>query len=101
MPEIAAAREVVLEALAAAGDVCQVPAADGAFYVLLKVLAELDSMHLVERLVREHRVAVMPGSTFGVSDHCALRVSYGPLDRDTAREGIGRLVNGLRAILKG
>ena len=58
-------------------------------------------MHLVERLVREHRVAVMPGSTFGVTGHCALRVSYGPLDHDTACEGIARLVNGLRTILKG
>jgi aspartate/methionine/tyrosine aminotransferase len=101
LPAIGAARQAVLAALAAAGDVCQVPAADGAFYVLLKVASPMDSMQLVERLVREHRVAVMPGSTFGVTDHCALRVSYGPLDRDTAREGIGRLVGGLRAILKG
>jgi len=99
MPGIAAARQVVLAALADAGDVCQVPAAQGAFYVLLNVAAELDSMRVVERLVREHRVAVMPGSTFGVTDRCALRVSYGPLDPDTAREGAARLVNGLRAIL--
>ena len=98
---IAAAREVVLSVLDAAGDVCCVPAASGAFYVLLNVATSLDPMRLVERLVREHRVAVMPGSTFGVIDRCALRVSYGPLDRDTAREGIGRLVGGLRAILKG
>ena len=98
---IAATREIVLAGLRDAADVCSLPAASGAFYVLLKVAANMDSMHLVERLVREHRVAVMPGSTFGVTDHCALRVSYGPLDRDTAREGIGRLVCGLRAILKG
>lgn len=98
---LAAVRKVVLEELSAADDVCTMPAASGAFYVLLKVAAPLDSMRLVERLVREHRVAVMPGSTFGVTDHCALRVSYGPLDMGTAREGIGRLVGGLRAILKG
>lgn len=101
MAVIAAAREAVLDALGAAPDVCRVPAADGAFYVLIHVPTRLDSMRLVERLVREHRVAVMPGSTFGVTDHCALRVSYGPLDRDTACAGIGRLVDGLRAILKG
>jgi aspartate/methionine/tyrosine aminotransferase len=58
-------------------------------------------MRLVERLVREHRVATMPGSTFGVIDRCALRVSYGSLDSATASEGIERLVQGLRAILKG
>lgn len=98
---IGAVRQAVLAELSDAGDVCSLPAADGAFYVLLKVAARIDSMRLVERLVREHRVAVMPGSTFGVTDHCALRVSYGPLDLDAAREGIGRLIGGLCAILKG
>lgn len=101
LPEIAAARQVVLDALAQASDVCTVPAAEGAFYVLLNVRAQIDSMCLVERLVREHRVAVMPGSTFGVTDRCALRVSYGPLDSGTASEGISRLIGGLRAIQKG
>jgi aspartate/methionine/tyrosine aminotransferase len=101
MVAMAAVRQTVLSELCAAGDVCSVPAASGAFYVLLNVPAQIESMQLVERLVREHRVAVMPGSTFGVTDRCALRVSYGPLDRDTACEGIGRLVCGLRAILKG
>jgi hypothetical protein len=43
---------------------------------------------------------VIPGSTFGMTDRCALRVSYGPLNRDTALEGMGRLVRGLRAILR-
>jgi aspartate/methionine/tyrosine aminotransferase len=101
MAAMAEVRQAVLSELSAAGDVCGVPAASGAFYVLLNVAARIESMRLVERLVREHRVAVMPGSTFGVTDRCALRVSYGPLDRDTACEGIGRLVCGLRAILKG
>jgi aspartate/methionine/tyrosine aminotransferase len=100
LPEIAAARRTVLDALAAAGDVCTVPTADGAFYVLLNVPTLIDSIRLVERLIREHRVATMPGSTFGVIDRCALRVSYGALDSGTAGEGIERLVQGLRAILK-
>lgn len=101
MAAIAEARAVVLSGLAEADDVCSVPAADGAFYVLLDVRTSMDSMRLVERLVREHRVAVMPGSTFGVTDRCMLRVSYGPLDVPMAREGIGRLASGLRRILKG
>jgi len=98
---MAEARQVLLSELKAAADLCSVPTASGAFYVLLNVTAQIESMRLVERLVREHRVAVMPGSTFGVADRCALRISYGPLDRDTACEGIGRLVRGLRTILKG
>ena len=76
------------------------PAADGAFHSLLNVPTAMDSMQLVERLVREHRVAVMPGSTFGVIDYSALRVSYGPLRPEMAQEGIGRLIGGLHAILK-
>ncbi len=98
---IGAVRQAVVAELNAASDVCSVPAASGAFYVLLNVRSQIDSMRLVERLVREHRVAVMPGSTFGVVDRCAVRVSYGPLDREAACEGIARLVGGLRAILKG
>lgn len=98
LPGMVAVRRVVLDHLGAAEDVCRVPAADGAFYVLLNVAGKLDSMCVAERLVREHRVAVMPGSTFGVSDRCALRVSYGPLRPDTAAEGIERLIRGLRAI---
>jgi aspartate/methionine/tyrosine aminotransferase len=98
LSEMADVRRVVLDRLGAADDVCRVPSADGAFYVLLNVAGPLDSMHTAERLVRAHRVAAMPGSTFGVTDHCALRVSYGPLCRETAAEGIDRLICGLRAI---
>jgi hypothetical protein len=43
---------------------------------------------------------VIPGSTFGIADRCALRVSYGPLDVDTARTGMERLIGGLRTILQ-
>jgi aspartate/methionine/tyrosine aminotransferase len=98
---ISAVRQVVIAACSMAQDVCTVPAVSGAFYLLLNVPSKIDSMQLVERLIREHRVAVLPGSTFGVVDRCALRVSYGPLDRETASEGIGRLIGGLRTILKG
>ncbi len=98
LPAVAAARQIVLDALLAADDVCHVPAADGAFYVLLRTPVAADAMTVVRRLVCEHRVAVMPGSTFGVTEGCALRVSYGPLDRDQAAEGVRRLVGGLRAM---
>ena len=96
---LARTRELVLSELRRVGDVCTFPDPPGAFYVLLSIPTAMDSMQLVERLIREHRVAAMPGSTFGITDRCALRLSYGPLDSDTAREGVGRLVRGLRAIL--
>ena len=61
---------------------------------------KLSAMGLVERLVREHGVAVIPGSTFGIDARCTVRVSYGALQPDTAIEGVGRLVRGLQSILR-
>jgi aspartate/methionine/tyrosine aminotransferase len=49
---------------------------------------------------REHRVAVIPGETFGVADGCCLRVAYGSLKEETVVEGVDRLVNGLKAIVR-
>ena len=94
-------RRLVLDALAGIADLCEIPHAEGAFYLLVRVRTGLDSMALVERLVREHRVAAIPGSTFGVTSECALRISYGALTRDTVAEGLGRLVRGIRAVVGG
>jgi aspartate/methionine/tyrosine aminotransferase len=97
--ELAETRDVVLEALRGLGPLAQVPPADGAFYCLLKMNTELDPLVLTERLIREHRVAVMPGPPFGLTSGCYLRVAFGALQRETVAEGIGRLVTGLRTIL--
>ena len=52
-------------------------------------------MELVRKLIEKHKVAVMPGNTFGIECGCHLRVSYGALSPQTAIDGIGRLVEGL------
>lgn len=96
--ELASIRDIVVERLSALAPLAEVPTADGAFYVMLRVRSGLDPMTIVERLIREHRVAVMPGPAFGLTDGCSFRVSYGALQRATVAEGIGRLVEGLRAI---
>ena len=93
-------RRLVLAGLGEIEDLVTVPRADGAFYVLLRVRSDIDPMRLVQRLIEEHAVAVIPGTTFGISDRCLLRVAYGALDKDTAAEGVGRLVRGLKAILR-
>lgn len=92
-------RQRCLEQLAALSDLCTIPPASGAFYFLLNVHADISDFELVKRLIQEHHVAVIPGNTFGMSQGCYLRVAYGALQPNTATEGIGRLVNGLRAIL--
>jgi aspartate/methionine/tyrosine aminotransferase len=101
LAEVTAVRELVRAELAGLAGWCDVPRADGAFYFLLRVHTDLHPMELTERLIREQGVAVIPGSAFGLERGCHLRVAYGALSRDTAVEGIGRLVRGLRQMLKG
>jgi aspartate/methionine/tyrosine aminotransferase len=96
---IAENRGLVRGELASLGPRCEVPPADGAFYFLLRLKTTADPMQLTERLIREHRVAVIPGTTFGLNDGCHLRIAYGALRKDTATEGIGRLVEGLKKML--
>ncbi|MBD3884194.1 pyridoxal phosphate-dependent aminotransferase [Phormidium tenue FACHB-886] len=96
---IAQVRQICLEEFAAIQDICTVPPADGAFYFLLKIHTDLDAFELVKRLIQEYRVAAIPGTAFGTKDGCYLRVGYGALQPETAIEGVGRLVKGLRAIV--
>lgn len=96
---IAAVRQQLLRELTPLGDRCTIPPSNGAFYVLLNVQTQLDALSLVERLIREHRIAAIPGTTFGLEKGCYLRIAYGSLQPETAIEGIGRLVQGLNAIL--
>jgi aspartate/methionine/tyrosine aminotransferase len=98
--ELASIRDIVVSELAALAPLATVPAADGAFYALLRVHTEMKPLALAERLIREHKVAVIPGDAFGMTDGCYLRVAYGALQKATVAEGIGRLVNGLRMILR-
>ena len=89
----------MLRELATLGGLCEIPAADGAFYVLLRVHTDITPMDLVRRLIEQYRVAVIPGTTFGMHRGCYLRIAYGALQPASAAEGIRRLVTGLRAIL--
>ena len=73
--------------------------AEGAFYCFVTVDTAMDPMTLAERLIREHRVAVLPGTTFGRVDGCSFRIAYGALQKATVAEGIGRLVRGIREIV--
>jgi aspartate/methionine/tyrosine aminotransferase len=97
--ELASIRDIVVSKLSALAPLATVPAAEGAFYCLLRVNTAEDPMALCERLIREHKVAVIPGTAFGMTEGCTFRVAYGALQKETVAEGVGRLVSGLRAIL--
>ena len=94
-----ATRQVVQSVVRDLSDLITVPQSDGAFYFLLKVRTDIDPMRLTERLIQEHKVAVIPSTAFGLTDGCYLRVAYGALSEEMAAEAVGRLSGGLRQIL--
>ena len=97
---IAQVRQLVLDSLNRLQGLCSITPANGAFYFFLKVNTQMDAFELVKRLIQEHKVAVIPGTTFGMDDGCYLRVAYGALQKETAKEGIERLVQGLETIVR-
>jgi aspartate/methionine/tyrosine aminotransferase len=97
--ELAEIRDIVLSQLSTLAPRVHAPATDGAFYCFVKIDTSMDPMTLAERLIREHRVAVLPGTTFGMHDGCYFRIAYGAPQKATVAEGIGRLVRGLREIV--
>ena len=94
-----ASRQVVLRELRNLPELISLPRSDGAFYFLLRVRTAMDPMTLTERLIQEHRVAVIPSTAFGVTDGCLLRISYGALSEDVAGEAVARLSRGLQHLL--
>jgi aspartate/methionine/tyrosine aminotransferase len=99
LERLAHVRELVGTRLRAVSAFCTAPEPFGAFYYLLRVQTGLPALTLAERLIREYRVAVIPGSAFGLPEGCYLRVSYGALEADTVAEGVDRLVAGLEALV--
>jgi aspartate/methionine/tyrosine aminotransferase len=99
--EMEKVRTLVGTELAKLRGLVSVAPAEGAFYFFLKVHSDMDAMKLVQRLIREHGVAAIPGSTFGMERGCHLRIAYAALEAKTVAEGMGRLVRGIRKIAGG
>lgn len=86
-------RRMALEILAKAEKLKVVPP-EGAFYVFLGIEAFVkpgeDSMALSETLIREAKVAVVPGTPFGAPNWVRISIAT---DDDTLRKGCERLVS--------
>ncbi len=98
--DIAQVRRLCLDRLRDLERHCQMPPAKGAFYLLLHLETDLPAMEVVERLIRQYQVAVIPGTAFGLHTGCYIRIAYGALQQDTAATGMERLVSGLRDLLE-
>jgi aspartate/methionine/tyrosine aminotransferase len=98
LERLTAVRHEVLALFGQIADRCDVPVPGGAFYCLPRLRTTLPAMTMMERLVRDHRVAVIAGDTFGATDGCYLRVSFGALEGAAVHEGMERLIRGIRAL---
>ncbi len=92
-------RDVLFNELGSLGSYCRLLPAQGAFYALLAVETALTSMQLARRLIIEHRVAIIPGTAFGLETGCCFRIAYGALQKEAATEAIRRLVAGLKSVV--
>ena len=96
--DISQCRTAVIDQLMGATDLFETVYTDGAFYFLLKINTEMNDVTLVKKLISDFKVAAIPGSAFGLSDSCYLRISYGKLTGASAETGIKRIINGLRTL---
>lgn len=92
------ARILLQQALRASGRLAGSFPADGAFYLFVRLRTQVTDRDVVDRLIRRHRVAVLPGTGFGMPAGCWLRLSYGGLSPATAAEAAGRLGSGLASL---
>jgi aspartate/methionine/tyrosine aminotransferase len=98
LDDMVSVRDMVCSELVSLGPMCTVAPADGAFYCFVRINLDIEPEQLAERLIREHRVAIIPGTAFGVTEGCSFRLAYGALQKATVSEGMGRLVRGLKKI---
>lgn len=82
-------RDQALDELARLGDRVDIPRPGGAFYMMVRVHTKRTDLELVEGLIRDFGVAVLPGSTFGVQSGCLLRIAFGASGRIRWPRGSG------------
>ncbi len=97
--ELAEVRQLVLDHLNQLASLVTMPPAQGAMYFLARVHTQSSDMDLIAALVRDFRVAMIPGNTFGITGGCYLRISYGALEKATVVEGISRFVRGINQLV--
>jgi len=90
-------RKIIYEGLNAIDGVsCILP--ESTFYAFPNISGfGLTSWELAKYLVKEHRVAVVPGSIFGNSGEGYIRISFA-MSSQTLKEGISRIKKGLEAL---
>ena len=87
-------REFVVEELNRIGLVCSKP--EGAFYVFPSIKRTgLSSLEFSQQLLKEEKVAVVPGTAFGLGAEGYIRISYAS-SLENLKEALSRIDNFLR-----
>jgi len=92
-------RKIFLENISNIKALKKNPIAEGAFYIFIELDSNLNDNKLALSLIEEYKVATIPGSAFGTTNGCYLRLSYGAVSKEKAHEGMERLSSGLNKIL--
>ncbi len=91
-------REFVVEGLNRLGLSCRKP--QGAFYAFADIKSTgLSSMDFCQRLLKEQKTAVVPGTAFGASGEGYIRISYAS-SLDNLKEAINRIGKFLKGMRK-
>lgn len=94
--EFAKRRQIVIDALKGSQKL-QLVSPEGSYYAFIKVAGDVDDYDLAMRLLHEAKVAVVPGSAFGLGGESHIRVSFGGEEKEI-REGMRRLVEYIEKI---
>ncbi len=97
LPTFATKRQWLVGAFDELKNYCEISSCEGAFYVLIKLHTDRKVLNVVQNLIEQFKIAVIPGSAFGLNDGCYLRVSYGMLTEADFHDAITRLTTGLKA----
>ncbi len=97
LEEFAKRKKIVVEALKKTKKVSLVEP-EGAYYAFVKFNSQVDDYDFAIRALRNAKVAVVPGSAFGLGGESHFRISYG-CEEDVLREGMKRLVDYIETII--
>src|SRR5438045_7791246 len=89
-------RNIVVDALKQT-DRFQLVAPEGAYYAFQKITFPVDDYALAIQLVKEAKVAIVPGSAFGLGGENHIRISFGG-DEKLLKEGLQRLIQAIGKI---
>ena len=100
MKQIAANRELCRLMLGKLADkgLIKPPHIEGALYAFIALSDKVCDITMIEKLVVDFGVAVIPGYAFGTQYHNCIRVSYGALSTERLKVGLTRLAKGLSSL---